>query len=121
MENAKQEVPAWLVRSVAGLNIFVMLVMLLVPFLNLFLGLQVLGGFIATAAVQKRALKLLAAILASVPVGFLVTWGLFVACTGQDAGRAFETVGLIYMFITGPAIAGLAGALVVYWPARQER
>lgn len=120
MENTQQQVPAWLVRSVAGLNIFVMFVVLLIPFVNLFLGLQVLAGFIATAGIQRRALKLLAAILASVPVGLLATWGLFVAWTGIDADRAFETAGLIYLFITGPAFAGLAGAGVVFWPARTE-
>ena len=116
MENTQPEVPAWLVRSVAGLNIFVMSVMLLIPFVNLFLGIKILAGFVATAGVQKRAMKLLAAILASVPAGVLLTWGLFMAWTGQGAGEAFDTAGLIYLFVTGPALAGLAGAAVVFWP-----
>jgi hypothetical protein len=119
MENTQNEVPAWLVRSVAGLNIFVMFVVLLVPFINFFIGLKVLAGFVATAGIQRRILKLLAAILASVPIGFVVTWKLFSAYIGMDAGRTFETAWLLYLFVTGPAFAGLAGVAVVYWPARR--
>lgn len=116
MENTQRQIPARLAFFAKAVNVIAMFLVLLVPIANLFIGLKVLAGFLTAAIVQKRVLKLFVAVLASVPVGLVLTLGALMLWTGQGAGEAFDTAVLVYMFVTGPAWAGLAAALVVFWP-----
>lgn len=86
---------------------------LLVPFVNFVAGLYTLAGMVPAAIQQRRGRKLLAAILASIPTGtgltMLGAW-LMGAVDPVDSGLT------VYLFITGPAFAGLAGVMVVSRP-----
>lgn len=88
---------------------------LLVPFVNFVAGLYALAGMVPAAIQQRRGKKLLAAILASIPVGLTLT---VLGATYRGAVDPIDSGLMFYLFISGPAFAGLAGALVVSWPQK---
>jgi hypothetical protein len=119
MEKTEQqptiELAAGTVRALTLLTWMPVILMLLIPFANFFIGLTVLVDLVPAAILRRRGKRLFASILASIPAGVVLT---ILGAWLYGARDPFDAGGLIYMFVTGPAIAGLAGALVVSWPEK---
>ncbi len=87
-----------------------------VPIVNFLVGLKALPHFVEAAIMAKRGKILALALLLSAPVGL----GLTVAGLAIRGVDDLMISGLtLWIFVTGPAIAGIAAALVLIWPAQQ--
>lgn len=118
MENTDtHKCTARLARSASISGIVTTTLLLLIPVANLLIGATVLAQLIATAIAQSRFIRLLGALALSVLAGFLISVGI---TKMLDAREILISAITLYCFVVGPAAAGLAGALVVFWPARSE-
>lgn len=89
---------------------------LAVPIVNFLAGLKALPHFAEAALLAKRGKIFLAALLLSAPVGLALTVAGMAIAEVADPMISGLT---LWTFVTGPAGAGLAAALVIIWPAQQ--
>ncbi len=89
---------------------------LAVPIVNVLVGLKALPHFAEAALLAKRGKISFASLLLSAPVGLALT------IAGLAIGGVADPMisGLtLWIFVTGPAGAGLAAAMVLAWPDQQ--
>lgn len=119
MENAQAQtmVPASTIRALNIFNIIVMGLMMLIPIINLLLGTKILTALIGDAVLKGRFLRLLTALLVSVPVGLFVSWA---GVAVFDSWRNWAAAVALYAFVVGPAAAAVVGQVSLIWPAGNE-